>query len=172
MKKKWLSNFLRFSFISVCFFIAQSFLYAEQSVVTVHQAQRTESKKSEDGHDLIVFSGDVYLTIEKGNVHITISADKVNFDRERDMLYAADNIVMTENNGDDYTRTLKGNSLLMNTSSLDGVFDDVLLKQNQANSRNLSSETTMIVSSEVFSRDSSGTIVFKRARLTFCDDEN
>ena len=172
MKKEWLSNFLRFSLISVCFFIAQSFLYAEQSVVTVHQAQRTESKKSDDGHDLIVFSGDVYLTIEKGNVHITISADKVNFDRERDMLYAADNIVMTENNGDDYTRTLKGNSLLMNTSSLDGVFDDVLLKQNQANSRNLSSETTMIVSSEVFSRDSSGTIVFKRARLTFCDDEN
>ncbi|MBO7136749.1 MAG: LPS-assembly protein LptD, partial [Spirochaetaceae bacterium] len=151
--------------------IAQGFLY-EQSIVTIHQAQRTESKKSDDGHDLIVFSGDVYLTIEKDNILITISADKVNFDRERDMLYAADNITMTENNGDDFNRTLKGNSLLMNTSSLEGVFDDVLLTQKQANSRNLSAETTMIVSSEVFSRDNGGTIVFKKARLTFCDDEN
>ena len=172
MQKKRFKAFLRFSLISLCFLGVQFILHAAPSVVTVHQAQRTESKKSEDGHDLIVFSGDVYLTIEKDNILITISADKVNFDRERDMLYAADNITMTENNGDDFNRTLKGNSLLMNTSSLEGVFDDVLLTQKQANSRNLSAETTMIVSSELFSREQGGTIVFKKARLTFCDDEN
>ena len=172
MQKNHFTTFLRFSLISLCFLCVQHFLYAEQSIVTVHQAQRTESKKSEDGHDLIVFSGDVYLTIEKGDVHITISADRVNFDRERDMLYASDNVVMTENNGDNYNRTLNGNSLLMNTSSLEGVFDEVQLTQKQSNTRNLSSETTMIVSSEVFSREEGGTIVFKKARLTFCDDEN
>lgn len=170
--KKTSNTFLKFLFIALLFFAVQCFLFSVPSIVTVHQAQRTESKKSEDGHDMIIFSGDVYLTIEKDNVLITINADKVNFDRERDMLYASDNVIMTENNGDDYQRTLSGNSLLMNTSSLDGVFDEVKLTQKQANTRNLSSETTMIVSSEVFARDKSGSIVFKKSRLTFCDDEN
>lgn len=68
MQKKRFKAFLRFSLISLCFLGVQFILYAAPSVVTVHQAQRTESKKSEDGHDLIVFSGDVYLTIEKDNI--------------------------------------------------------------------------------------------------------
>lgn len=174
MKKRKSSSFFKFSFLVLSFLLVQSanFLHAQTSVVTVERAQRTESKKSEDGRDLIVFSGDVFLTIEKGTTKIAISADKVNFDRDRNMLYASDKVVMVENVPDESDRTLKGNSLLMNTSTLEGVFDDVQFSQKGTNTRGLLSETTMIVSSEVFSRENGGTVVFKNASLTFCDDEN
>ncbi|NLK46172.1 MAG: LPS-assembly protein LptD [Treponema sp.] len=148
------------------------FIYAQSSIVTVHKAQRTETKKDKDGRDLISFVGDVFLTIEKDNIVIAISADKVNFDRERNMLYAADKVIMTEKVAKSSDKTLSGNSLLMNTSTLEGVFDDVKFVQKQTNVRNLSAETTLIVSSEIFSREEGGTVVFKKARLTFCDEEN
>ena len=61
-------------------------------------------------------------------------------------------------------------SLMFNTSTLEGVFDDGRIVQTQTDSLNLPSGSTLIVASDMFGRSESNTISFKNGRLTFCDD--
>ena len=59
------------------------------TVVTILNAEKTGNKKNElDGTDMIVLSGNVEISVQKGNVKTKISADTVNYNREKDMLYA------------------------------------------------------------------------------------
>lgn len=142
------------------------------SVVTVQKAQNTESKKdSETGVDYIVFTGDVYLTIERNDIRVGIWANKINYDRSRGVLYANDDVIMQEIANDASKRTLKGSSLVMNVNTFEGVFDDTKLTQIELKSKN-TSESVMIISSDVFARSDSGVVAFKNGTVTFCDDED
>ncbi|MBO7486307.1 MAG: LPS-assembly protein LptD [Spirochaetaceae bacterium] len=137
------------------------------------QAKRTETiKDKKDGRDLVSFSGSVVLTIEKGATFIRIKADQVNFDRERNMLYASGNVYMEETDESNAYKEMKGTSLLLNTNSLEGVFDQTKLKQTQTYSSTSGENSVMVLSANLFSRDDSGVVAFKKSQLTFCEDEN
>ena len=143
------------------------------SVITIEQAKKTETiKDKKDGRDLVSFSGSVVLTIDKGKTHINIKADQVNFDRERNMLYASGNVYMEETDESDGLKQMKGTSLLLNTNSLEGVFDQTKLKQTQTSYSSGTENSVMVLSSRLFSRDDSGVVAFKSSRLTFCEDDN
>ena len=145
----------------------------EISVITIEQAKKTETiKDKKDGRDLVSFSGSVVLTIDKGQTHINIKADQVNFDRERNMLYASGNVYMEETDESDALKQMKGTSLLLNTNSLEGVFDNTKLKQTQTSYSSGTENSVMVLSARLFSRDDSGVVAFKKSKLTFCEDEN
>ena len=149
-------------------------LFAETSLTTIKiiSAENTEYKKNEQGDDEIVLKGAVSLSVSKDSVTTTISADYVTYNRATDMLYANGNITLSQTGSSAGEQNISANTLLFNTSTLEGIFDGGKVIQTQSDAINLPSGSTLIVASDIFGRDSSGTIDFKNAELTFCDNEN
>ena len=142
----------------------------DKVIVTIKSARKTGNKKSElDGSDIIVFEGGVVVSVQKGTTTSVISADKVNYNRSNDMLYASGSVKLEKTDSNTGSETATANSLLFNTSTLEGIFDNGRIIQTQTDSLNLPSGSTLIVASDVFGRDNSSTISFKNGALTFCD---
>lgn len=145
----------------------------EETIVYIESAKKTEYKKIEE-EDVVIFTGDVKLSVSKPSQEIYIEADYVVFNRNRSTIYAEGNVVFTELGigKDESKETLTASSLLFNTETMEGVFDSARVVQESSKSINLSNGTTLIVSSELFGKENSGTVTFKNGTLTFCDDEN
>ncbi|MBP5283619.1 MAG: LPS-assembly protein LptD, partial [Treponema sp.] len=146
---------------------------SERSVINIESAQKTEYKKdSEKGTDTIVLTGNVRISVSRGNKKTTITADTVNYNRANDMLYAEGNVSLEQSSGSSGGESITADSLLFNTSTLEGIFDNGRAVQTSSDAINLPSGSTLIVASDIFGRDSGGTIAFKTGELTFCDDED
>ena len=145
----------------------------EKTVITIENAQSTVYEKDkETGNDTIVFEGDVRILVEKGSTKTKIGAQKIIYDRKTQMLYASGGITVEMTGGSEGNSTATASSLMLNTSTLEGVFDDGRVVQTQSDALNLPSGSTLIVASKMFGRSQSNTIAFKNGSLTFCDDEN
>ena len=145
---------------------------SEKTLITIMNALVSGNKKDEaSGDDLLTFEGNVKISVEKGAVKTIISADKVSFNRAREMLFAegAVRLEQTEKNGS--TQTVTSDTLLFNTATLEGVFDNSRVVRADSNALNLPSGSKISVYSDIFARDDSGTIAFKNGKLTFCDDD-
>lgn len=146
----------------------------ETSIINIESAHKSEYKKDpvNDG-DCILLNGEVKISVTKGSNKTTIYADFVNYNRSTEMLYAEGNVILEQTSGGSQGgESITANSLLFNTSTLEGVFDNGRAVQTSSDAINLPSGSTLIVASNIFGRDSSGTIAFKSGELTFCDDEN
>lgn len=145
----------------------------EQSVIKIESAQNTEYRKNkETGAEEIILTGSVSISVTKGSSVTKIYADSVTFNRSTDMVYAVGNVSLQQTGGSAGGQDISANSLLFNTSTLEGIFDNGRAVQTQSDAINLPSGSTLIVASDIFGRDSSGTIAFKNAELTFCDDDD
>ena len=151
-------------------------LYAEEAettIITINNASQTTYKKSEEtGNDTIVLKGQVKISVQKGGVTSVISADFVSYDRKTEMLYAEGNVSIATTGAASGNDTTTANSFLLNTSTLEGVFDGGKVVQTQSDAINLPSGSTLIVFSDMFGKGASNAIAFKNSSLTFCDDVN
>ena len=145
----------------------------EETIVYIESAKKTEYKKIEE-EEVVIFTGDVKLSVSKPSQEIYIEADNVTFNRSRSTIYAEGNVIFTEvgKGKDDSQESLTASSLLFNTETMEGVFDSARVVQESSKNINLTNGATLIVSSELFGKENSGTITFKNGVLTFCDDEN
>lgn len=145
----------------------------ESSTITIDSAQKTEYRQNKElGEEEIVFIGGVSISVTKGGSKTTIMADSVRYNRKTEMLYAQGNVSLKQSGGSAGGQDVTADSLLFNAATLEGVFDNGRAVQTQSDAINLPSGSTLVVSSEIFGRDSSNTIAFKNGMLTFCDDEN
>ena len=169
MKKKFfVLAVLIFSFIAPLFAAD-----GETSVIAIEQAQKVENTKDVvSGEDCIVLTGNVKISVTRGSTKTTINAERINYNRATEMLYAEGSVTLTQSGGTSGGETITASSLLFNTATLEGVFDNGRAVQTSSDAINLPSGSTLIVASDVFGRDSGGTIAFKSGELTFCDDEN
>ncbi|AEE16282.1 hypothetical protein [Treponema brennaborense] len=161
--------------VLLCALPAEPLAAAENggSTVTIEQARKTEYQNDkETGSEIIVFSGDVKVSVERDGTVNVICADTVNYDRKRSMLYAQGNVTLDKTGSDRQTEHLTAESLLFNVQTLEGIFNDGRVVQAQSAALNLPADSTLIVSSDLFSRNGSGTIAFKKGSLTFCDEED
>ena len=158
-----------FLFCAVSVFAADD----EKSVISIESAQKTEYKKDVvTGSDSIVLTGGVRISVTRGSTKTTILADSVNYNRETDMIYAEGNVQLDQTGAKAGGEKVTAKSLLFNTSSLEGIFDNGRVVQTQSDAINLPSGSKLNVASTIFGRDSGGTIAFKNGELTFCDDED
>lgn len=140
------------------------------TVITVERAERTESRKDpETGNSLIIFEGGVLLTVEREDTTISIAAQLVQFDRERQQLFASGDITFNQKKGSE-EEVLTADNLLLNVKTLDGFFDETRISQEKSEAINIGSDSVMVVFADITGRDESGTIAFKNADLTFCDE--
>ena len=145
----------------------------EKTVITIEHSQSTSYEKNkETGNDTIVLSGAVRISVAKGSTKTTIRAERITYDRKTQMMYASGGVSMEQTGGSAGNSTASASSLMFNTSTLEGVFDDGRIVQTQTDSINLPSGSTLIVASDMFGRSESNTVAFKNGSLTFCDDEN
>ena len=145
----------------------------ETSIINIESADKSEYKKDElSGGDCIILTGSVKISVSKGSSKTIISSDKVNYNRSTEMLFAEGNVCLEQTGGSSGGEKITADSLLFNTSTLEGIFDNGRAVQTSSDAINLPSGSTLIVASNVFGRDSGGTIAFKSGELTFCDDEN
>lgn len=146
---------------------------AKRTVITIENARTTQYEKDKDtGHDVIILNGDVKVSVESGSAKNVISADFIRYDRVSEMIYASGSVSLeqtTENSGG---QTVTALSLMFNTSTLEGVFDDGRVVQTKSDALNLPSGSTLIVASDIFGRSESNTIAFKNGSLTFSDAED
>ena len=97
----------------------------EVTVITINTARQSSYKKNEEtGNDCIVLERAVSLSVQKGSSTNDISADKIVYDRKTEMLYAEGNVEILMKNGNSGNSTATATSLIMNTSTLEGIFDD------------------------------------------------
>lgn len=142
------------------------------STITILSAQKTEYSKSEIGSDVIVLTGDVKIKIEQGGSGSIIYADKVNYERKRQRLFAEGNVVIERLSGSSVTERLTASSVLFNAETQEGVFSEGRVAQANSDMFNLDSNSKLVVDSDIFGRDNSGVIGFKNGSLTFCDEED
>jgi len=67
---------------------------------------------------------------------------------------------------------MEADSLLLNVDTQEGIFNGAQVEQSGTDALNVPSGSTMIVNSDIFGRDDSGAIVFKKGALSFCDEPN
>lgn len=149
--------------------------FADENVtnIKIENAQKTEYKKNEEtGDDEIVLTGAVSVSVTKGNSVTTITASKLVFNRVTNMLYAEGSVTLKQTGGESGTQDISAETLLFNTETLEGIFDHGKAVQASSDAINLPSGSKIFVSSDIFGRDSSQTVVFKNATMTFCDEEN
>nr|WP_318710666.1 hypothetical protein [uncultured Treponema sp.] len=143
------------------------------TIITIEGADSSSYRTNEeDNTDEILLSGDVSISVEKGSTKLSIKADEVTYNRTTETLFAKGNISLVQSGSSEGEQTISASSLLVNTSTLEGIFDNGRVVQTQSDALNLPSGSTLIVASKIFGRDSSSTIAFKKGELTFCDDEN
>lgn len=164
-----LFNILFFVFLGGTVFAQET----EITTISIKNARQTSYKKSEQtGNDLIILEGSVELSVQKGESTSEILADSITYDRKTEMIYAEGNVQITTKSSASGGETTYASSLLLNTSTLEGVFDGGKIIQTQSDALNLPSGSTLIVFSDLFGKGSENTIAFKNSTLTFCDDEN
>ena len=136
------------------------------SVIKIEHAQKTEYKKDkEDDEDLVVLTGEVQLSVTKGNAVTIIKAGTINFNRATNMLYAEGDVSLSYTDSSSGAQTISSSSLLFNTVTFAGIFDNGKVVQTSSDALNLPSGSTLIVSSEIFGKDSGGTVAFKSGNV-------
>ena len=176
---------LKALFLSIIMLAGTTCLYAQSSsettVITIKNARQTTYEKNdkegseegkEEGQDTIVLEGNVEISVAKGSTVSEIKADKITYDRKTEMLYAEGNVEILTKSSSAGGETTTASSLLMNTSTLEGIFDDGRVVQTKSDALNLPSGSTLIVFSDIFGKSENNTIAFKNSSLTFCDDPN
>lgn len=169
-------NRKNFTILYFLFLFSGACLFAEEEIttITILNARQTSYKKAEDtGNDTILLEGSVILSVQKGNSTTEIKADKITYDRKTEMLFAEGNVAIeTKGSGSSGGETTTADSLLMNTSTLEGVFDGGRVVQTQSDALNLPSGSTLIVFADLFGKGSGNVISFKNSSLTFCDEKD
>lgn len=167
MKKRFI---LIFSFI----FLLASAAANDSNIttITIKNARETNYKKNEEGQDCIVLEGSVKIIVEKNGNESEINAEHVTYNRATEMLFAQDNVSIQTKSSNSGGEKITASSLLLNTSTLEGVFDGGKVIQTQSDALNLPSGSTLIVFSDLFGKTGNNVITFKNSSLTFCDDEN
>lgn len=144
----------------------------EVTVITINNARQSAYRKDEEsGNDCIVLEGSVSVTVQKGNTTNEIKADKIVYDRKTEMLYADGNVEILMRSGSSGNDAATATSLIMNTSTLEGIFDNGRIVQKQSDALNLPAGSTLIVFSEIFGKGNENVITFKNSSLTFCDED-
>ena len=162
-------------YLSCLIFLFFSFVIFSEEITTINivNAQKTEYQKdSETGNETIYLDGNVELSVAKGGVNTTINADKVSYDRVTKMLYAEGNVHLVSTGSSAGDENITADSLIMNTSTLEGVFDGGRVIQTQSDAINLPSGSTLVVFSNMFGKSENNILAFKNASMTFCDDDD
>ncbi|MDE6351104.1 MAG: hypothetical protein K2K67_08900, partial [Treponemataceae bacterium] len=142
-------------FFLVLFLCVRAFADDERSVISIENAQKTEYKKDVvTGADTIVLTGGVRISVSRGGSKSTIFADLVNYNRETDMMYAEGNVQLEQTGTKAGGERVTAKTLLFNTATLEGIFDNGRVVQTQSDALNLPSGSTLNVASTIFGRDS------------------
>ena len=140
---------------------------SEPTIITIVNARQTTYEKDDKtDSDSIVLEGAVEISVKKGSTVSEIKADKVTYDRKTEMLFAEGGVeITTKSSGSGGGETTTASSLLMNTSTLEGIFEDGRVVQTKSDALNLPSGSTLIVFSDIFGKSENNTIAFKNSNL-------
>ncbi len=158
-------------FFSLFLVWGSSSLSAETSVVTIESARTTSYYTDETTEDeVIVFTGDVVISVVQGQSTSRIQADQVNFNRSKGLLYAYGSVSLERTSSSGEPEILTAESLLFDINSEEGIFNSGTVLQLDAGALRLDTQSQMVVSSDLFAVDDSGVIAFKNGSLTFCEE--
>lgn len=146
-------------------------LAAEESLVTIESARQTSYYTDEATEDeIIVFSGDVVISVVQGKSTSRIQAEQVNFNRSQNLLYASGGVTLDRDTGNGEPEHLTAESLLFNINSEEGIFNSGTVVHSDSGAISVDTESKLVASAELFARDDSGTVAFKSGSLTFCEE--
>ena len=91
----------RYSIFLLCFLWCGALsLFADTSTVTIESARNTSYYTDEASEDeIIVFTGNVVISVVQGQSSSRIQADQVNFNRSQGLLYASGSVTLERDTG-------------------------------------------------------------------------
>lgn len=142
------------------------------TVITINNARRIEYQKEDDtGDELIVMTGNVSMTVSDSNSDTDITASTVRYNRKTNMLFAEGNVRLVQKDKDgNVKQNMTAKTLLLNTSTMEGVFDNSRIVRIE--SGKVTASSTIVVTSKLTGKTASGAMAFKNATVTFCKEEN
>ena len=127
---------------------------SQTSVITIVNANKTEYvKDSVTKEEQIVLTGAVVVEVAQGSVKTKISASKISYNRETNILYAQGDVVMEQTGGKAGEQKITAQTVLFNTLTYEEIFDGGRVIQTQSDAINLPSGSTLVVSSSMFGVD-------------------
>ncbi|MBQ9538519.1 MAG: LPS-assembly protein LptD, partial [Treponema sp.] len=149
------------------------------TVVTIKHARHTEYEKNEaSGNEIIVLTGNVSMSVEKGMTKLYIDASTIRYDRKTCMLFAQGDVVLKAEGTGSNKDAAAGNqdatadSMLLNTDTLEGIFDNSRVVRYGGDDDSIPGGSTLVASSSIMGTGASGSMAFKHATISFCDDDN
>ena len=140
---------------------------AKTTVVRINYARHTEYEKQEaSGNEIIVLTGNVSMTVEKGKTSLEIEAATVRYDRKTSMLFAQGDVVL-KSQGTGSRQDATANSILLNTDTLEGILDNSRIVRYGENDTSIPSGSTLVASSKILGTGPAGTMAFKHATISF-----
>ena len=159
-KFNFLKKYKKFIFSLLFLFLGFGIFADEVTTIVINNARRTEYKKAEDtGNDSIFLDGSVELSVQKEDTTSLIRADRVVYDRETEMLYAEGSvqIVQKKSSGED---TTTANSILLNTKTMEGIFDGARVVMGNTDAFSLPSDSVLVIFADVFGKTDTNVISF------------
>ena len=129
---------------------------------TQSEAGKNKKEAAQNKTELIILSGDVSVSIEDGLSVNRIFADKIIYNKTRNMLHAEGNVRYERKVSGKLEQSFSGNLIVFDVNGMNGVFTEGVLENN-------SQKKTLpnyIIHSETTGRDESGVTAFKNAKLT------
>ena len=146
-------------------------LHAQENVVTIEQARQTDYYTDEATEDeIVVFTGGVVISVVQGKTTSRIQAEQVSFNRSQNLLYAIGNVTLDRDTGNGEPEQMTAESILFNIDSQEGIFHSGTVVQGNSGTIQVDTDSRLVASAELFARDDSGTVAFKRGTLTFCEE--
>lgn len=142
------------------------------TVITIHNARKTEYQKEDDtGDEVIIMTGSVSMTVSDSKSDTAITANKIRYNRKTNMLFADGNVNLVQKDKDGSVKQeMSAKTLLLNTSTMEGIFDNSRIVKIERGK--VTASSTIVVTSKLSGKTSSGAMAFKNATVTFCKEEN
>lgn len=130
-------------------------------------AEETEQPADDDKDEIVIFSGNVSISVADGDSTSIITADQIIYNRSMDMLHASGGVFYERKIGEKSGQTFKGEKLLFNIKEITGVFLDGAIRQEPVRKK----QNPFFIQSNVVGRDASGVVTFKNGILSTSDEE-
>ena len=132
------------------------------------QYEKKDGKNEEHVEELVIFTGNVSISVSDGSSTSTIIADKVIYNKTRSTMEGTGNVQFERKVGSQVAEKFSGEYILFDIEKMQGVFYNGIVQQ----ASNKKGRDPFSMHTYVAGKDESGVIGFKNSFLTTSKDED
>ncbi|PIE97817.1 MAG: hypothetical protein CR988_06045 [Treponema sp.] len=130
--------------------------------------EKNTENKDEEKDEIIIFTGNVSISVKDDSSTSIITADKILYNKTRNTMQAIGNVHYERIVSNKTAESFSGESMLFDVKKMSGVFLDGIIKSDTQKK----DQAPYVIHAPIAARDESGTVAFKKGKLTTNTDED